>query len=190
MQESVAMKRYVREAAMTAMLLIGLLPASGAAHDAPVAPPRQLAVALPLRAPPAGVRDLKFGEMFAAPVGPRGLEPSATLRELDGKRVRLIGYVVSGAAATADGFLLSPLPVVADDEDEALADDIPPSAVLVRVSGLAHALPPVRGLVRLSGTLHLGAALDAATGRVSTAWLEPDRSTAQALRRLARSPRR
>jgi hypothetical protein len=43
---------------------------------------------------PEGVEELKFADFYKLPVGPRGLEPSAHLLSLDGKKVRLSGFFV------------------------------------------------------------------------------------------------
>jgi hypothetical protein len=160
--------------------------AHGITGSPPIAPPASLAVQAKLSAPPKDVTDLKFGEMFALPVGPRGLEPSAKLRELDGQRVRLVGYMVHGDVTSSRSFLLSPLPVTAGDEDESLADDIPASAVLVRVSDdKAAQLPNLAGLIRLTGVLHVGTTSDDASGRNAAASLDLDVTCARALRRAA-----
>lgn len=166
------------------------LVAHGAALP-PIPPPSSLAVRARLPAPPRGVADLKFGEMFTLPIGPQGLEPSARLRELDGQRVRLIGYMVYGEAPTSRSFLLSPLPVTAGDEDESLADDIPASAMLVRVGdGKPAPLPHLAGLIRLTGVLHVGTTSDDDSGRNVAASLDLDAVCMRALRRAAASTSR
>jgi hypothetical protein len=142
--------------------------------------PRALAVTRRLPTPPAGVAELKFAEMFKSPVGPKGLEPTEQLRLLDGKRVRMVGYVVQQAHPLAGAFMLSPLPVVAGDEDESLADDIPPSAVLVRLPNAKDArIPSLPGLIQVSGTLHVGAS--EAGGRVTAARVDLDALAERAL---------
>lgn len=130
-------------------------------------------------APPAGVEDLKFRDLFKLPVGDKGLEPGERLLALDGKRVRVIGYMVKQPVAPKGSFLLSPLPVEVSDEDEPLADDMPASTIAVTVRG---AVPrPIgwsRGLVQAIGLLKVGAYTDAATGRVFPAQiiLDPGRA--------------
>ncbi|MFI4932880.1 MAG: hypothetical protein ACHP83_21755, partial [Burkholderiales bacterium] len=39
--------------------------------------------------------ELKFADFFVQPVGPRGLPIADALRAADGRRVRLVGYMVS-----------------------------------------------------------------------------------------------
>ena len=85
--------------------------------------PKLLAVRKELGAPPKGVSDLKFHDIFKTPVGDKGLEPSATLLALAGKRVRMVGYMVRQQPEPKGTFLLSPLAAEISDEDEPLADD-------------------------------------------------------------------
>jgi hypothetical protein len=63
-----------------------------------------------LAPPPPGVAELKFREFFRLPIGPRGLEPSAKLQSLDGKRVRLIGYMADREEPASGFFTFAPLP--------------------------------------------------------------------------------
>lgn len=153
--------------------------------------PRALAVRGELGTPPHGVAELKFGDLFRMPVGPLGLEPSDKLAALDGKRVRMVGYVVPLYPPAEDRFLLSPLAVDIGHEDESLADNIPPSAVMVHLSESAGAtIPRIPGLVQLTGTLSVGSREDAASGRVSSVQLTLDAPVARALRRVSREAAR
>jgi len=156
-----------------------------AAPDAAAAAPRTpklLAVRKDLGSPPAGVTDLKFRDIFKTPVGDKGLEPSATLLALDGKRVRMIGYMVRQPSASKGAFLLSPLPVEISDEDEPLADDLPPSVVAVEVGGAANKpIPLLPGLIQITGVLHVGAKTDAASSRVSSVQIALDAHLGKAL---------
>jgi len=155
-----------------------------AALDAAAAPrtPTLLAVRKDLGSPPAGVADLKFRDIFKTPVGDKGLEPSATLLALDGKRVRMIGYMVRQPSAPKGAFLLSPLPVEISDEDEPLADDLPPSVVAVEVGGAANKpIPLLPGLIQITGVLHVGAKTDAASSRVSSVQIALDARLGKAL---------
>ena len=161
-----------------------LLPREGHAHAmaAPMVPPTGLAVRLPIEAPIAGVTELKFSEMFKMPVGPQGLEPSERLLSLNGKTVRLIGYMVDTESRAPGTLILTPLPVSKGHEDESLADDLPPSAVFVHLSGPAaqQSVRSLRGLIQLTGTLQVGAA-DEADGRVSAIRLRVDDATSRLL---------
>ena len=123
--------------------------------------------AMPMPEPAAA--ELKFGDMFKRPVGPRGLEPSAKLLALDGQRVRLVGYMARQAAEldVPGLMILVPLPVALGDEDESFADDLPASAAYIHLAGSPGALLPYQpGLLSLTGTLELGPRAEP-DGRVS-----------------------
>ncbi len=153
--------------------------------------PALLSVSRPPDALPKGVAELKFRDVFKLPVGAKGLEPTETLRKLDGKRVRIVGYMVQSETPPRGGFLISPLPVAAGDEDESLADDIPPSALLVSLpKGRDAVIPNLPGLIKLSGTLRVGAYEAAGTERVVPARIELDGDVERALLRLAKTPPR
>jgi hypothetical protein len=159
--------RYVAAVA-AATLLLGTSYAS--AHSGGSVVPHKLPaieVHGELAAPPAGVTSIKFGEFFRMPIGPFGLEPSEKLLALNGKRVRLVGYMVREENPAAGCFMLSPLPVTLGDEDESLSDDLPPSTVFVHLANTRDRNAPyIPGLIHLSGTLEVGAK-DEAEGRVS-----------------------
>ncbi len=104
--------------------------------------------------------DVRFVEFFKMPVGAGGLEASPRLRELDGRRVRMAGYMVR--------------------EDDDLADDLPPSAVTVRWRGFAPDRTWRPGLVRVTGTLCAGTSREA-DGRLSAIHLLLDDRSAEAL---------
>jgi hypothetical protein len=163
-------------------LLCGLTTPAQAEPANVVRPPEQVAVRGFLPATKKGVTDLKFGEMFKNPVGPRGLEPSDKLSALQGQRVRMVGYVANADEATPGLLILSPLPVSLGDEDEKLVDDLPPSAVFVHLSP-AYANKPApnfTGLIHLEGRLELGA-LEEADGHVSATRLVLDDATSRLL---------
>jgi hypothetical protein len=107
---------------------------------------------------PPGVTELKFGEFFRQPVGPRGLELTETLRALDDRRVRLVGFMVREHEPSRTGsFLLAPFPVTLDEEEFGLCDDLPANATLVQVPKRAtEIIPHQPGRVIVIATLHLG----------------------------------
>lgn len=144
--------------ALAAALLAGPVAAHGDASGPSLPPPIDLLVNSPLGAAPDGVQDLKFAEIFQSPIGPRGLVPSARLLALHGSTVRLVGYMVRQTVPSAGRLILAALPVTLGDEDEPLADDLPPSAVFVHLAGAAAdaQLPHLRGLIRLQGRLSVG----------------------------------
>jgi hypothetical protein len=119
------------------------------------------------------VTDLKFSDFFKMPVGPRGLQPTEKLLGLNGKRVRIQGYMARQDQPVAGTLLLTPLPVTMGDADEGLADDLPATAVFVHLDSGGRSVPYVPGLIRLSGVLSVGSQ-DEAGGRVSTVRLTLD----------------
>jgi hypothetical protein len=189
------MCRYTRSTACAlavAWLLLAPLATAhspNAMHDDAMSArvPAELAVNRQLAAPPAGVSELKFQDVFKLPVGPKGLEPTEKLLSLDGKRVRIVGYMVQQESPATDAFLFSPLQVLLGDEDESLADDLPPSTIRVELRNAgAAAIPTLPGLLQLTGILHVGMRADAASGRATPAQLALDAKPERALVRLAR----
>jgi hypothetical protein len=123
---------------------------------------------------PAGVTELKFDEFFVSPVGERGLVLTEKLRGLDGKRVRILGYMVRQEEATSGKFLFAPLPVEVHEHDSQFADDLPPSTVHVFVPTCRdQPVPYTRQLLLLTGTLSVGNR-EEADGRISLVRLALD----------------
>ena len=190
-----SLSRLIVGSLMTGVFLSALVHAStpeGArAHrDAPKsAVPATLAVHKTLGPPPAGVVELKFRDVFKLPVGPKGLEPTDKLLALDGKRVRIVGYMVRQSPAPKGTFLFSPLPVSLGDEDEGLADDLPPATLRIDLGAKTTdlAVPMLSGLLQFTGTLHVGMRVDPATGRSTSAQLALDDAPVRALREAARA---
>lgn len=175
------------------LLPASMVCASGAQKVAPSSAatlrvPAQLAVRKELGAPPKGVTELKFRDVFKLPAGPKGLQPTEKLLSLDGKRVRIVGYMAQQHSPSKGVFLLSPLPVLLGDEDESLADDLPASAILIELpKSLDLPIPPLPGLLQLSGTLRVGMRSDPASGRATPAQLVLDAAPERAVQRVARS---
>lgn len=132
--------------------------------------------------------DLKFASFFKQPIGPRGLEMADALRAADGKRVRLVGYMVAQEEPLAGRFMLTPRPVRMSEHADGDADDLPPATVTVLLDAaqrdriVAHQ----SGLVALIGLLTLGREEDSA-GRVSWVRLQLD-PEALAADRLSAAP--
>jgi hypothetical protein len=146
------------------------------------AAPAVIAVQGSLPSLPASVTELKFGEFFKMPIGPRGLDASAKLLALAGTSVRIIGYMARAETPVAGMFILTPLPVSLGDEDESLSDDLPASALFVHLDpAMAQLpLPYYPGLLQLTGTLALGP-LDEIDGHVSTVRLVLDADLSRAI---------
>jgi hypothetical protein len=134
-----------------------------------------------LQRPSPDPEDLKFREMFQLPIGPRGLVPSEKLLRLDGRRVHMVGYMVD--QETMRSFILAPLPLKLGDEDESLADDLPPGVVFIHfVEEDTPALSHIPGLLELTGTLSIGNFAES-DGRVSAVRLTLASTTSQEIRR-------
>ena len=116
------------------------------------------------------VIDLRFGQFFRQPVGPRGLEMEPGLLAADGRRVRIVGYMVAREHIAGGGFLLTARPVRMSEEADGDADDLPPATVSVMLpEAQRQRLVAYRpGLVSVTGRLHVGRSEDA-SGRV--AWV-------------------
>jgi hypothetical protein len=145
---------------------------------------REHKVRAKLPPPSPGISDLKFNEFFALPIGPLGLEPTEKLRSLDGKRVRILGYMVRQEKPPIGTFLFAAIPVQVHEHDNALADDLPPATVRVAVPTCRQKPVPFSpDLMALTGTLHLGNRADA-DGRVTFARLELDAPKPSFFKRL------
>ena len=110
------------------------------------------------------VESLEFRDFFVA--SPRALVPSPRLLRLDGKRIRLVGYMALMEEAPKGGFYLCPFPVVATESGGGTAD-LPPEAVLVVVpSARGQELAHIRRPLEAKGILEVGPKADE-EGRVS-----------------------
>jgi hypothetical protein len=124
--------------------------------------------------------ELRLRDFFRSPVGPAGLEITDTLRQSDGKNVRLMGYMVQQEIPTPGQFLLAPRPVQMSEHADGDADDLPPATVMVLldVSQQDWAVPHVRGLVTVNGQLSVSRH-EASDGRVSWVRLQLDPDAAR-----------
>lgn len=105
---------------------------------------------------PNGVSDLKFSEFFR-PVGSRGLEYSEKLRSLDGRKVRILGYMVKQSQPVPSTILLTPMPQTLHEEEYGFCEDLPPTVVHVRLpASPAPTTPFTPGPLLLTGTLSIG----------------------------------
>lgn len=145
--------------------------------------PKPALVELP--PPPSGVTDLKFSEFFKQPVGPRGLEYTDKIRNLDGEKVRILGYMVKQTAPVPWTILLSPVPITLHEKEHGFAEDLPPTVVHVSVERSATPIVPhTPGLLLLTGRLGLGNR-DEPDGRISTVRLKLDPPTSEQRKALA-----
>ena len=107
---------------------------------------------------PADIEELKFRDFFVMPMGPRGLEMSPKLHALNGRRVRILGYMAQQEESHPGYFMLTPVPVNATESSDSITNDPTPATLFVR-------LPPEQanrvasyhtGLLVLTGTLSVG----------------------------------
>jgi hypothetical protein len=128
---------------------------------------------------PPGVSELKFNEFFRSPIGPRGLEFTDQLRHLEGRRIRMLGYMVQQTKPVAGCFLFAPVPVSLNEHEYGHADDLPATTVHVITDESAPAQTPFTpGPLLLTGKLSLGNRAEA-DGRISTVRLFLDPPTAE-----------
>ena len=121
---------------------------------------------------PTPSNTLKFGDLYRMPVGPEGLEPSDMLLNLANQRVSMLGYVVAQTPILPGRIILSPLPISIDNQDESLADDLPPTVVFVHFDPANPVITqilnhPSGTLLKVRGVLSVGQQ-EEADGRVST----------------------
>ncbi len=188
------MRHFAMRAGMFWMLACGTAAAHGVSEPAPaVAPgdvPRQVALRGPLGKPARDVAELRFEEIHARPFGPRGLEFSEKATGLDGRRVRIVGYMLNQSPPAEDGLFLSPVPATVGAQDEGLADDVPASALFVRLPDAAlerasrHWVPHLPGPLVFEGTLRLRRHVDPISGRAVDVQLEADKGLARRLLKL------
>lgn len=120
--------------------------------------PESIAVNGELLPPPLGVTDLKFSDFFNMPASHGGLQPSEKLLGLNGKRVRIVGYMAKSPSAGT--FILSSIPATMVVEDEMFSEDFPSSAIFVYLEG-SGTVPFIPGLLKLTGILNVGSQAEA-----------------------------
>jgi hypothetical protein len=138
---------------------------SAAAHRATGSGPN-------LVAPKGPASPLEFRELFAA--GP-ALKPSAKALALDGKRVRIVGFMAEMEEPIEGAFYLVPRPIKLDESGGGTGD-LPLESVLIAVPGAeGKLLPHVDGALEGTGVLEVGNRADE-RGRVSNFRLRLDQA--------------
>lgn len=126
---------------------------------------RRARAALP--PPPQGVTELDLGEIFD-PIGDRGPSYSEKVRALEGRPVRILGYMVGQDRPVPGTILLAPFPFRLHESEYGLAEDLPPALVHVLVPDRKDEVVPFTpGLLLLTGDLALGPR-EEPDGRIST----------------------
>ena len=117
---------------------------------------------------PQGISDLSFDDFFKKPVGPFGLELTDRVKRLEGKRVRILGFMVREElekdgddgpenAPVRGRLMLTPLPATVNAAHYGLCDDLPPQILFVSVPSLRdQPLQHSRKPLLLTGVLSLG----------------------------------
>lgn len=120
---------------------------------------------------------VRFSDIFVTPAGPNGMEYSKSIRELNGKPVRVSGFMVRQVNKDPAVFMLTEFPVSTMEHEYGVADSVPPNVV--------HALVPLKKgygtawqpyAVTVYGRLELDGR-EEADGRVSYARIQVDHVT-------------
>lgn len=163
-----AMKPNAYLFSLVILPLVSLSAFSVVAATAEMAPKKATVTAELPKLPPApkGVTDLRFEDLFQMPVGDYGLEFTAKVKTLDGKKVRIVGYMVheevekgeeDETGVTLGKFMLTPRPASVNYAHYGLCEDLPPQTVYVTAPDLAN--KPVAFThkpLALIGTLSIG----------------------------------
>jgi hypothetical protein len=124
--------------------------ASGPGHADTIAAALRASEQIPLA--PAGVTDLALNDIYVMPVGPRGLELTPRAAALQGQRVRLFGFMVRQTKPASGVAMLAPYPLVTNEIEYSLSDDIPANTVFVVVPQFDDiAVPYTPGPLLLTG---------------------------------------
>ena len=109
------------------------------------------------------------------PVGPRGLEMTTKLLALDGRRVRIVGYMAQQEDPRPGFFMLAPVPVNVAETSSGMADDLPRATLFVHLppSQANNIASHQSGLLVLTGTLSVGNR-EEGDGRISMVRLQLD----------------
>lgn len=128
---------------------------------------------------PAGVQELRFQDVFKPVIGDRGPEYTDRIKSLDGKRVRVTGFMVRENQRTPGVFMFAPWPSRIESDGFCLNEDYPPSTIHVLVGGApARLVPFTPSRVSLVGILEVKP-LPMPDGRNCVACLRLDPETAQ-----------
>ncbi|CAN5720192.1 hypothetical protein BH11VER1_BH11VER1_38990 [soil metagenome] len=116
-------------------------------------------------------------EVFTVPAGPMGLEYSARASALNGKKIRVTGFMVKHYNTDPTVFLFSETPRLYNEREEGLADSLPPGTLHVIVQVRKGDAPAWRReKMTLYGTMELGGRQEL-SGRISHVRLTCDAIT-------------
>lgn len=125
----------------------------------PAAPPAsetEKAKPAPLPPLPTGVTHVEWNQFIKTPVGDYGLELTDEIKALDGKKVRLLGYMVMRDEPMPGAFFLAPYQVGIEEHEAGFAD-LPPQTVYVSIPyNATKIVPHTSRPLLLIGTLSVG----------------------------------
>ena len=100
---------------------------------------------------------LHFGDLLQHPIGPHGLEITQKAKSIHGQNVRLRGYMVNSEEDSIGQFYFAPLPIQLSEHADGPANDLPASAVLVKLdpSQANWAISHKAGALVLEGILRI-----------------------------------
>ena len=106
---------------------------------------------------------LYLNELIILPTGSLGIQVSPKALSFQGKKVRLSGYMVKSEESPIGKFYFSPIPIQLSEHADGAANDLPASAVLVKLdSSQANCVVAHKtGVIVLEGTLLVGRQEDA-----------------------------
>lgn len=141
-------------------------PAAGAAAEDNTQPAEPVSL--------AGYEPLDMNDVFVKPAGPKGLQYTAGTAALDGRKVRIRGWMVRHLHDDPRVFLLNTQPITLNMSEYGLADDLPPWAVHVILAGRDGWAPVwTPRPLEVCGTLELGPRQER-DGRISHIRLKAD----------------
>jgi hypothetical protein len=129
---------------------------------------------LDMEAAKASYAELNFDEIYVMPAGPKGLDFTPKTHALNGKKVRMEGYMVKHYHDDPAVFLFTQVPAVHNQVEYMLADSLPTSLMHVIMNvrpGDAPVWTPQR--ITIMGTLETGAHQEV-DGRISHVRLRCD----------------
>lgn len=126
--------------------------------------------------PQPDISELRFSDFFQMPIGPLGPQPTEKLQQLDGKKIRITGYMAKEEEPIEGLFILSGLPVSVAEKSDGPADDLPVATLFVHMpkEDADKILAYRAGPWVLTGTLQLGNK-EESNGRTSYARLLLDK---------------
>jgi hypothetical protein len=106
---------------------------------------------------------LSFGDLLKHPIGPNGLEIAPNAKSMQGHNVRMRGFMVKSEEDSIGQFYFAPMPIQMSEHADGPANDLPASAVLVKLdpSQANWAVAHKAGPLVLEGTLLVGRHEDA-----------------------------